>query len=64
MVKGEENVYSDETTENLVEDDEISPEEEGFMKGYNEAGESGNDDNNDDNNDDKKKEKKKDDSEE
>lgn len=32
----EENVYDDETRDNLVENDEISPEEEGFMKGYEE----------------------------
>lgn len=32
--EGEENVYSEEVREDLVESDEISPEEEGFMKGY------------------------------
>lgn len=35
----EKNVYADEAREDLVEDDEISPEEEGFMKGYEEASE-------------------------
>jgi hypothetical protein len=35
----EENVYSEETREDLVEDDEISPEEEGFMQGYDKADE-------------------------
>jgi hypothetical protein len=29
-------VYDDDATEDLVENDEISPEEEAFMKGYNE----------------------------
>ena len=32
----EENVYSDVAREELVEGDEISSEEEGFMEGYNE----------------------------
>jgi len=36
----EENVYSDEVREDLVESGEISPEEEGFMMGYDEAEES------------------------
>ncbi len=31
-----EEVYDDDATEDLVENDEISPEEEAFMKGYNE----------------------------
>jgi hypothetical protein len=35
----EENVYSGETREGLLDDSEISPEEEGFMAGYDEAGE-------------------------
>jgi hypothetical protein len=35
--EGEENVYQEETREGLVDDDEISPEEEGFMQGYEEA---------------------------
>ena len=30
----EENVYSDVAREELVDSDEISAEEEGFMKGY------------------------------
>ena len=29
----------EESAEKMVEDDEISPEEEGFLKGYNEAAE-------------------------
>ncbi len=33
----EENVYSDDVREDLVESGEISPEEEGFMKGYDKA---------------------------
>lgn len=32
-----ENVYEDKAVESQVEDDEISSEEEAFMKGYNEA---------------------------
>lgn len=34
----EENVYSEESREHLVEDEEITPEEEGWMMGYEEAG--------------------------
>jgi hypothetical protein len=33
----EENVYSDDVREDLVESGEISPEEEGFMAGYDKA---------------------------
>lgn len=33
----EVNVYGDESRETLMKDDEISPEEEAFMKGYDEA---------------------------
>ena len=33
----EENLYDDEFIEEAVDDDEISPEEEGFMLGYNGA---------------------------
>jgi hypothetical protein len=36
---GEENVYSENTREGLLDDSQISPEEEGFMAGYDEAGE-------------------------
>ncbi|MBN2111896.1 hypothetical protein JW707_02225 [Candidatus Woesearchaeota archaeon] len=36
---GEENVYSEDVREDLIESDEISPEEEGFMAGYDEADE-------------------------
>ncbi len=32
----EQNVYKKSTREELVENDEISPEEEGFMSGYEE----------------------------
>ena len=35
--KMEEDVYSEEGREELEEDDEISPDEEGFMKGYEEG---------------------------
>ncbi|MFH1592326.1 MAG: hypothetical protein ABIB47_03090 [Candidatus Woesearchaeota archaeon] len=31
-------IYDDEAVEELEHDDEISPQEEGFMKGYNRAG--------------------------
>ena len=34
----EENVYSEESREHLLEDGELSPEEEAFMHGYEEAG--------------------------
>ncbi|HIH38792.1 hypothetical protein J4460_03370 [Candidatus Woesearchaeota archaeon] len=33
----EQNVYRSGSREQLVEDDEITPEEEGFMAGYDEA---------------------------
>jgi len=33
----EENVYSENVREDLLDGDEISPEEEGFMMGYDEA---------------------------
>lgn len=33
----EENIYSEAARELLLEDGELSPEEEGFMKGYEEA---------------------------
>ena len=33
----EENVYDEEGRQDLVADDELSPEEEGFMRGYEEA---------------------------
>lgn len=35
----EENLYDEESREDLLDDDEISAEEEGFMKGYDEASE-------------------------
>ncbi len=34
----DENVYDEEGQEELVDNDEISPEEEAFMRGYDEAG--------------------------
>ncbi len=33
----EEDIYIEESRSALLEDDEISPEEEGFMLGYDEA---------------------------
>lgn len=36
----EMNVYGDEARSSMMSDDEISPEEEAFMKGYDEAEES------------------------
>ena len=33
----EEDLYEEEGREELTEDDEITPEEEGFMKGYDEG---------------------------
>lgn len=33
------NIYEKESREELVDDAEISPEEAGFMEGYDEAGE-------------------------
>lgn len=33
----EENIYDDDTREDLLDGDELSPEEEGFMYGYEEA---------------------------
>lgn len=35
--EGEENVYGEEAREDLIDSDEISAEEEGFMSGYDEA---------------------------
>ncbi len=34
----DENIYSEESRELLVDKDELSPEEAAFMKGYEEAG--------------------------
>lgn len=34
----DENIYSEEARELLLEEDELSPEEEAFMRGYDEAG--------------------------
>lgn len=33
----DESIYSEDVREQLLDDDEISPEEAGFMKGYDEA---------------------------
>jgi len=33
----DENIYSEDVRETLLEDDELSPEEEAFMRGYEEA---------------------------
>jgi len=33
----EESVYDEDSREDLVEDDEMSPREQAFMKGYEEA---------------------------
>ncbi|HLC65417.1 MAG TPA: hypothetical protein VJI46_04815 [Candidatus Nanoarchaeia archaeon] len=38
---GKEEVYEDEGREEMVADDELSPEEAGFMKGYEDAEEEG-----------------------
>ena len=32
-------IYDDEGREEMIDDDELSPEEEGFMRGYEEADE-------------------------
>ena len=34
----EENIYEEVSRDLLLEDDELSPEEEAFMRGYDEAG--------------------------
>ncbi len=34
----EENIYEEVSRDLLLEDDELSPEEEAFMRGYEEAG--------------------------
>ena len=34
----DETIYSEEYREHLIEDGELSPEEEAFMRGYEEAG--------------------------
>lgn len=38
-VEAEESIYDESKREDLVEDDEMTPEEEGFMRGYEEADE-------------------------
>lgn len=37
MAKDDESIYNDEKLEELSTDEEITPEEEGFMSGYNAA---------------------------
>ena len=39
IIDDDNDIYTAEGTEDLVEDDEISAEEEGFMRGYREADE-------------------------
>jgi hypothetical protein len=39
MTKEGEDIYDEEGREGLEDDSEISPEEEGFMKGYDDADE-------------------------
>lgn len=34
----EESIYSETAVEDLLDQDELSPEEAGFMRGYDEAG--------------------------
>lgn len=34
----DDSIYSKEAREDLVEEDELTPEEEAFMRGYEEAG--------------------------
>lgn len=46
--EGEETIYDEEGREGLVDDGEISPEEAGFMKGYDDADEEGPDENEED----------------
>jgi hypothetical protein len=40
----EEEIYDEEGREGMVDDDEVSPEEEGFMQGYEDASEDKEDD--------------------
>jgi len=53
----EEDVYSEEGREQELEDDEISPEEAGFMKGEEEAGTQTSEDESDSSHNKKKKKK-------
>ena len=39
MTKKEESIYDEEEREEQIESDEISAEEEGFMRGYDDADE-------------------------
>ena len=34
---GEQTVYDEDTREDMIDNDELSPEEEAFMKGYDET---------------------------
>jgi hypothetical protein len=52
LMTEERNVYVDGVREELVENDELSPEEEGFMKGYEDANDEPEDDDDDDDLDD------------
>jgi len=45
--KEDEGVYNEEGREEMVADDEMSPEEEGFMKGYDDADEESNEESDD-----------------
>ena len=45
--ESEQNVYGDSARENLMKDDEISPEEEAFMQGYEESEEEDQDEDDD-----------------
>jgi len=38
-IEEKETIYDEEGREEMMDDDELSPEEEGFMKGYEEADE-------------------------
>lgn len=39
MAEDDETIYDEEGREEMVDSDEVSPEEEGFMKGYDDASE-------------------------
>ncbi len=46
--EGEETIYDEEGREELIDDGEISPEEAGFMKGYEDADEESEEDDEED----------------
>ncbi len=59
--EGEENVYGEQAREDLIDSDEISAEEEGFMAGYDEAAEDSEEESDEESEDkDKNKDKDKD----